>query len=126
MLYILAIKKLFENTQGGWEGRGRVWNWVKDIQEWDLLRSKFQNWRLCMEGKRWVGVRNLDFFVDVINEWPFANTFSLLNLIFWFCFSFSLSLYSLLFHSYFYCFCMLSKRDNQNFKKNCGRTNLKI
>ena len=37
-----------------------------------------------------------------------------------------LNIHCLLFHSFFYCFYMLSKRDNHNLKKRQGRTNLKI
>ena len=51
-------------------------------------------------------------FANVMNELPLTNSFLLLNVNF---FCFSLSLHSLLFHSFFHCFCMLSKRDNHNF-----------
>ena len=65
------------------------------------LDQNFKIGWLCIEGKRWVGVRNLDFFVDVINEWSLTNSYLLLNMIFFF---FSLSIHSLLFHSFFIVF----------------------
>ena len=46
---------------GGWGERGLN----ASVQEWDLLRSKLN---ICGQGKRCVGVRNLTFFVDVLNE----------------------------------------------------------
>ena len=49
------------------------------------------------------------------------NYFLLLNMIF-----FSLPLYFLLLHSFFSLCYMLSRRDNHNFEKRRGRTNLKI
>ena len=117
----IAIKKLSEITQGAWAGFECE---LRTSKSGICLDQNFKIGWLCIEGKRWVGVRKLDFFVDVINESSLTNSFLLFNMIFFFCFS--LSLHSLLFHSFFYCFCMLSKRDNHNFKKIRGRTNLKI
>ena len=73
-------------------------------------------------GEKGGGGSNFRLFADVTSECNLTNSFLLLNIFF----CFSLSLHSLLFHSFFYCFCMLSKRDNQNFKKRRGRENLKI
>ena len=59
MLYALAIKKLFEITlgAGSW-----FWMRIKDVQEWDLPRSKFQNWMIVYRGEEVGGGPKFRFF----------------------------------------------------------------
>ena len=77
---------------------------------WRRIRLD-QNWIFMHRGEKGDG-SNFRLFADVMN--PYKLFFAIE---YYFC---CFSLHSLLFHSFFDCFCMLSKRDNHNLKKDEG------
>ena len=94
---------------------------IKDVQEWDLLRSKSQNWMIVYRGEEVGEGSKFRCFCErhkLITPYKFFFT---VNIIF-----FSLSLHSLLFHSFFIAFAFQAKEITTISKKIRGRTNLKI